>query len=178
MLELDYFTDERFDEATSRFLLAERVSLRLEHSLLAIAQWESKWEVPFLSTEHTKEQILDYIYYMGDGSAPREVINTLPNEQLNEIKEYLKLKRSATTVPNRNTGGTRELITSELVYYWMTALNIPFDCERWNIQRLLTLIAVCNFKNQDPKKNKMSQRDLVDHHRAVNAERRRARGRA
>ena len=98
------------------------------------------------------------------------VYRNLSNDNLNEIHKYIESPMSATIIPKQNKGGIREIITSEIIYYWMISLNIPFECQKWHINRLIKLIEVCNIKNQSPKK--MSKRDIMSRNAAINAARR------
>ena len=167
--------DEQWDEVNEMFVLnpvQKEITLRFEHSLISISKWESKWCKPFFSTKLTDEEFLDYIKCMSLTSGiPDHVYDRLTIDQLEEIMNYMNSPMTATTFSNKkNQGGSREIVTSELVYYWMTALNIPFECEKWNIKRLLTLIRVCETKNEPPKKQ--SQRDIMIRNSSLNAMRR------
>ena len=162
-----------WDEKNEVFVDAKTTTLQLEHSLVSISKWESKWNKPFLSKkEKTYDEIIDYIKCMTlTQNVKPEVYDCLSAENIKEIDDYINDSKTATTFSNRNQqGGSRETVTSELVYYWMIQLNIPFECQKWHLNRLLTLIEVCNVKNSPPKK--MSKKDLYRHHAAVNAARR------
>ena len=167
--------DEQWDEVNEMFVhnpVQKEITLRFEHSLISISKWESKWCKPFFSTKLTDEEFLDYIKCMSLTSGiPDQVYDRLTMDQLEEIMNYMNSPMTATTFSNKkNQSGSREIVTSELVYYWMTALNIPFECEKWNIKRLLTLIRVCETKNEPPKKQ--SQRDIMRRNSSLNAMRR------
>ena len=167
--------DEQWDEVNEMFVsnpVQKEITLRFEHSLISISKWESKWCKPFFSTKLTDEEFLDYIKCMSLTSGiPDHVYDRLTIDQLEEIMNYMNSPMTATTFSNKkNQGSSREIVTSELVYYWMTALNIPFECEKWNIKRLLTLIRVCETKNGPPKKQ--SQRDIMRRNSSLNAMRR------
>ena len=101
-----------------------------------------------------------------------EVYNCLRNSDIDKVNSYIQAPMTATTFMEDKSGkGNREIITSELIYYWMIALNIPFECQKWHLNRLLTLIRVCNIKNTPPKKR--SKRDIMNQNAALNAARRR-----
>lgn len=147
-------------------------TLNLEHSLISISKWEAKWHVPFLSDKKTEEQTLHYIKCMtiNQGIIPDNAYDYLTPENIQDISEYINDPMTATTVNNINGEKSHEIITSELVYYWMVALNIPFECEKWHFNRLLQLVAVCNAKNTPPKK--MSRNEIMARNKALNAARR------
>jgi hypothetical protein len=175
MLRLVVTIAEGFNESTSEFVDSETVILELEHSLLSVSKWESQWEVPFLdSSEKTNEQVLDYIRHMCLGDFPEEIVSKLTRIHFDDINHYINSKMSATTVHETKTGGAREVITAELIYYWMIALGIPFECQNWHLERLLMLIKVCNAKNA-PKK-KITQAEAAAERRSLNDQRRRESG--
>lgn len=143
-------------------------TLILEHSLISISKWEAKWHVPFLSSKKTEEQTLDYIRCMTvNQCVPANVCEHLSLKNVQDISEYINDPMTATTVNGLNSNNhSREIVTSELIYYWMIALQIPFECEKWHLNRLLQLIAVCNVKNTPGKK--MSKNDIIARNKALN----------
>ena len=167
---------ECWDEIKQEFVLipgSKEQTLQLEHSLVSLSKWESKWCKVFLTDkEKTSEEILDYIKCMTlTQNVKPEVYNRLTQENIDRINKYISDPRSATYFSDNRIGkSSRESITSELIYYWMIALNIPFECQKWHLNRLLTLIRVCNIKNQPPKK--MSRREIMSRNAALNAARR------
>lgn len=165
---------ELYNESTCEFINTEDTTLVLEHSLISISKWEAKWKKSFLSTaEKTPEELTDYIKCMIVNKANEEAVNYLDRVQLNEIVEYMQDSMTATTINRMNQGPpSREVITSELIYCWMVTLGIPFECQKWHINRLLTLIDVCSIKQQPPKK--MGRRDAMNQQRSLNAQRRAA----
>lgn len=173
MLTITIPATERFDEIKGEFVYTKSCTLRLEHSLISISKWESKWCKAFLGKqEKTAEEIIDYIRCMTlDTNVSDDVYSCLSQDNITKINDYIAAPMTATSFSGNDKGKkNNEIITSELIYYWMVALNIPFECEKWHINRLLTLIRVCNIKNQPPKK--MSKRDIMSRNAALNAARR------
>ena len=174
MLRIDVpLSTEGWDEEKQEFVNPEEQTLELEHSLVSISKWESKWCKSFLDNKGlSDEETLDYIKFMTlTENVDDDVYTKLTERNITQINDYISAPMTATTFSNTKGGkGGREIITSELVYYWMIALNIPFECQYWHINRLLTLIRVCNIKNQPPKK--MGQREIMSRNTALNAQRR------
>lgn len=172
MLRLKVVTSEGFDESLGKFVEGDYVVLELEHSLASVSKWESKWEIPFLGTDKkTTEQVLDYVRMMFSGvEFPEEIFQYFNKKNYDDINEYINAKMTATTFRETKQSASREIVTSELIYYWMIALGIPFECESWHLNKLLTLIKVCNIKNQKP--TKMTKQDVVAEQRRLNDERR------
>lgn len=173
MLQITIPATEQWDESKQEFVTTKETTLQLEHSLVSLSKWESKWCKSFLSRqEKTYEETLDYIKCMTlTQNVKPEIYNNLTRSNVEEINKYIESPMTATYFSeNRNGRGGRELITSELIYYWMITLNIPFECQKWHLNRLLTLIRVCNIKNQPPKK--MSRREIMSRNAALNAARR------
>jgi hypothetical protein len=177
MLRITIPLQEGFDEATSEFTVLEGVTLDLEHSLVSLSKWESKYELPFLSTVNkTEDQTLDYVRMMILGEIPPEdQLRRLSAANIKEINEYIDSKMTATWFSPREQAKTSgETVTAEIIYYWMISLGIPFECETWHLNRLITLIQVCNIKNA-PKK-KMTRQQQMAEQRALNEARRKATG--
>lgn len=162
---------ELYDEANDQFIEIKARSVTLEHSLLSISKWESKWHKPFFAnTDKTREEMMDYIRCMAISGGDQYFCYGLSRQNEKEIFDYINDPMTATTINRTNTKKNHDVITSELVYYWMTALNIPFSCEKWHINRLFMLIEIASIKNQPPKK--MSKNDILRRNHSLNAARR------
>jgi len=175
MLRITILGKEHYDESKNEFVTLGDEVLELEHSLVSLSKWESEFEIPFLSEEHKKtpEQTMSYIRYMTLGEErPDELYDRMSAENVAEISAYIDRKMTATWfTENPKARGPRstEIVTAELIYYWMVALQIPFECQHWHLKKLLTLIQVCSLKNQPAKK--MSKRDAMSQQRSLNAAR-------
>ena len=173
MLTITIPAIEGFDDEKQEFVvIAKEQTLQLEHSLVSISKWESKWHKPFISKdEKTLEETLDYIKCMTiTQNIDPEVYNRLTHSNVNEINKYIDDPMTATTFyGNSQEGRSKEIITSDLIYYWMISLNIPMECQKWHLNRLLTLVRVCNIKNAPPKKR--STYDISCDYAALNEER-------
>lgn len=149
-------------------------TIMLEHSLVSISKWESKWCKAFLATKgKTAEEITDYVRCMTiSKNVDPEVYNRLTMQNMKAINDYINAPMSATKFLEGGPGGKKnsDTVTSELIYYWMIAYNIPYEFERWHLNRLLTLVQICNAKNSDPKK--MSQSEIMRRNAELNAKRR------
>jgi len=172
MLTIKIDAVELFDENSNEFIKTEAATLHLEHSLVSLSKWESKWEKPFLSTEDkTNEEVLHYIECMDlSDKTPKDLYNRLSSKNIKEISKYIDAKMSATWFNEAvvKSGGpfNREVITAEIIYYWMISLTIPFECQYWHLNKLLTLIKVCNLKNTPPKK--MNKQEMMSRNKALN----------
>lgn len=164
---------EQYDEETERFIDPVTVELQMEHSLVSISDWESKWHKSFLSTrELTDEETLDYIRFMTlTPNVPPDIYGYLSDENINAIKDYIANPMTATTFSDdKKQKGRQRIITSELIYCWMITAGIPVEFENWHLNRLITLLRVCAAENQQPKKR--SARDIAQEHAMLNAQRR------
>ena len=152
--------------------------LNLEHSLLSVSKWESIWCKPFLSTkDKTVEETLSYIECMTvtPSNVDPEVYKRIPQSEYDRVNSYINNPASATLINNGFKNGKTskgELVTSELIYYWMTACNIPFECQKWHLNRLLTLIRVCEIKNDPKGQKKMSANEIRQTNDKLNEARR------
>lgn len=166
MLTVTIPESEQWDERNQEFVYIKEQTLSLEHSLVSISKWESKWCKPFLTKENkTREQLLDYIKCMTLTQNVRpEIYNAIPDNIIKQIEDYIKAPMTATTLP-KPEAPNRQVVTSELIYYWMIALGIPFECQKWHLNRLLTLVSTCNVMNKASTKQqnkRMSASELAD----------------
>lgn len=170
MLTLTVSTLDLFDEEKNEFL-SEGFTLNLEHSLASLSKWESFFEKPFLSEkEHSKEEALWYINAMVQPPFPPEdFLEKLKPEHIEQINNYMTSKMTATWFKESKPTGRKEIITAEVIYYWMTSFNIPFECQYWHLNRLLTLIQVCMEKSKPPKK--LSRQEMAVRNAEMNAAR-------
>jgi hypothetical protein len=169
MLRLVIPSIELFDSKTQEFTYTKSYELQLEHSLVSLSKWESKWQKPFLTAkDKTNEETIDYIRCMTiSQNVDPEAYKFIRQKQIDLITEYIDAPMTATTFSQPNQKPTnKEVITAEIIYYWMIAFNIPFECQKWHLNRLLTLINVCSIKNQ-PKK-KMGRKEAARSQRALN----------
>ena len=172
MLIINIPSKELFNEKKQEFIQVKGTNIELEHSLISISKWESKWKKPFVSdVEKTTEETIDYIKCMLIDDRQSVYINYLTEENIKKINNYITDSMTATTFyDDKTTSKKKETVTSELIYYWMIANNVPLECEKWHLNRLLTLIRICNIKNTPPKK--MSKREILEKNAALNAARR------
>lgn len=174
---------ETFDDNKNEFVnfvLDHDYKIILEHSLVSISKWESKWHKPFLSTKNkSDEEIMDYIICMIiTPNIPNDIIYFLSKDDLKKINDYIDNPMTATTfhshgAPNETTKSPtkkNETITNEIIYYWMIENEIPVEFQKWHLNRLLTLIRVCNIKNNS--NNKMNKKDTLAHQHSLNQARR------
>ncbi len=178
MLRLRIEPPEGFDEETQKFVKPDcpPTTLQLEHSLISLSRWESKWQKPFLDVrqERTEEETLDYIRCMTiNKNVDPNIYKYLNADHIRQINEYISSPMTATTINEnggRKVGGKREIITSEIIYSWMISFNVYKECEQWHLNRLLTLINVLSIQT-GPKK-KMSKTEQAMLSRELNAKRR------
>ena len=175
MLKIVIPAGESFDYESGEFVQTKEQSLQLEHSLVSISKWEAKWHKPFLedSAKKTKEELLDYIRCMTITKDVDPVCYYfITNADINRIKSYIDDTMTATWFGDSKKKYTKKrVVTSELIYCWMVMLQIPFECEKWHLNRLFTLIKVCNEENKPADKNKRSKKEFLSHRAALNAAR-------
>lgn len=171
MLKLVIPGREWYDEANEIFRISNGGVLTLEHSLLSVSKWESKWKTPFLEPKppKTKEQSIDYIRCMTIGPPPGDLdYYSITPGLIEKVNDYIATPQTATFITRKSKARppVHEPITSELIYYWMIQNNIPFECQKWHLSRLLMLIDVCAFKSTPP--TKMSKNDILKRNAALN----------
>ncbi len=172
MLEIVISSGEMFDESKSEFIEIPEKTIKLEHSLVSVSKWEAMHHKPFLMREEkTPEEMLDYIKCMTvTQNVDDKVYSFLSSENIKKIGDYIEDPMTATKVPNLGGRPSREIVTSELIYYWMTVYNIPSEYQKWHLNRLMALIEICAFKNAPQKK--MSKSQIYSRNRSLNAARR------
>ena len=172
MLQVTIEPIRLFNESDSTFVMSKEYKLTLEHSLISLARWESKWHKPFLTKiAKSEEETIDYIRCMTINKDVDPIAYSFISKKLiGEVNSYIQDPMTATTYTKEPSKGIGETITAELIYFWMINHSVPFECEKWHLNRLLTLINVCSIKTK-PKK-KMNQRDLMARNRALNEKRR------
>lgn len=175
MLKLYFPESEAYDESKNEFVYYPERTIYLEHSLVSISKWEAKWHKPFFENDNKNdEEILDYIKCMTvTSNVPDELYGRITNSQILKIKDYINDPMTATTFFDFGEKEThrKKIITSEEIYYAMVAHNIPFDpCQKWHINRLLTLIRIANIRS-NPNKKKMSKNEQLSRQRSLNAQR-------
>ena len=175
MLRITIPATELWDEKNERFITVKEQTLQLEHSLVSLSKWESKWCKPFLYTRNkTYEEIIDYIKCMTiTQNVPDHAYLGITQENINQIEAYIQAPMTATTYSNKQKGKiNNEIVTAEIIYYWMIALNIPPEYRKWHINSLITLIDVCNIKNKNQKPKRISTSEAINRDAALNAQRR------
>lgn len=180
MLEIKISDQEFYNEETGTFINIPAQTLRLEHSLVSLSKWESKWHKPFLTNkDKTDEELIDYIRCMTITQNVPDIVFELGvnGSLMTLISEYINDPMTATTFGDKNNRPSREVITAEIIYYWMIAFNIPIECQRWHLNRLLTLVKICSLKaleqNQGKKRRRLSSDDIRTRNE-LNAKRRAA----
>lgn len=168
---------EGYNSKTDEFYEFPGQKLQLEHSLVSMSKWESKWGISFLdrNTPKTQEQQKDYIRCMTITQNVNPLTyNFLTAENIKAINEYIDHPMTATKFFGDNgkgPGGRKGKITAEQIYYWMIAFQIPFECQKWHLNRLLTLIRVCSIESGQANGKKMSKSEIMKRNAALNAQR-------
>ena len=173
MLQIIIPGEERWDEGKEQFVYIKDYTLSLEHSLISLSKWESKWRKPFISKKAMSyEESIDYIRCMTlTQNVPSDVYTRLTDQNMQEVSEYIEAPMTATWfAEDENKKKNNDIITSEVIYHWMFSLNIPLECQKWHLNRLLTLIRVCN-ENNAPRKKK-SKEEVMRQQAAINKARR------
>lgn len=152
----------------------EAVELNLEHSLVSLSKWESKHEKAFFGPQEKSEgELADYVNHMiVDAEPPEDFLNRLTMFETTRIRQYIDSKQSATWFrEDQKARPSQEIITSELIYYWLINFQIPFQpTETWHLNRLLTLVKICGIKQTKPRP--MNKKQQMEEYRRLNAERR------
>ena len=171
MLLITIPPSELYNSRTNEFINSSGGTLRLEHSLVSVSKWEAKYHKPFLTKEpKTPAESIEYIKCMTlTQNVDDKVYNGVNDEIIDQVDAYLKDSMTASWITKEDQKTSRETVTSELIYYWMIALGIPMECQKWHLNRLFMLIQICNEKNKKPKK--MGTKDLAIRNRALNAAR-------
>lgn len=176
MLKLVIPGQELWDSKNECFITTKGAILQLEHSLVSLSKWESKWQKPFLTDEEKSiEETIDYIRCMTiTQNVPQDIYKFITNDQIKLVTDYIENPMTATWFynPDENGSGDKEIVTSEVVYYWMFVHNIPMECQKWHFNRLMTLIRVCNEKSKPPEKR--SRSEIAREYARLNAARRKA----
>lgn len=172
MLKLIIKETELFNEVDSTFVTGDPVELVLEHSLVSLSKWESITQKAFLTKDgKTPADMRLYVEAMIiSPNPPEDVVTRLSDDNMKAINDYIESAESATTFGSMpQPRGRGEIVTSELIYFWMITYSIPFECQHWHLNRLLTLIRVCNVKTS--KQKPMSKHELIARNRDLNAKR-------
>ena len=163
------------DDKTKLIRVPSR-TLRLEHSLSSLSKWEENWEIPFYSKDKKNaKQLLSYVKMMSIEPIDDHTLAVLGKKQFDQINDYLNSKRSATWFSDENKKVTNgPVVTSELIYYWMSAFGIPFECDKWPIQRLMNLIKIHQIKAEQAsgKKSRTNRSEMLSERQALNMKRR------
>lgn len=176
MLTIKIPSSEYFNERLGKIITIKECTINLEHSLISISKWESKWRKPFLSKDPlTEEQFRDYVACMSLTPIDPLVLFGLTAQNIEDIKQYIESPMTATTFSKALDNArqiNREVITSEVLYYRMIAHNIPFECQKWHLNRLLTLMRICDIKSQPNKKGRINKSAVLRNYAQMNAARR------
>ena len=176
MLEIHIPDVEGWDQNKEEFVTKKGADLILEHSLVSLQKWEAKWKKPYLlDNNKTDEEMLDYVRCMTmTKNVDPDLYYYIPKEEMEKIAKYINDPMTATTITNRRPGSrSKEIVTAELIYFWMINYNIPMEYRKWHLNQLIMLIRVCEVKNESGNKgSKMSMNEIYASNRAENARRR------
>lgn len=180
MLKITIPSREYFDDDKQMFIKVKGAEITLEHSLLSLFKWEQKWKKPFLKEGYKKtfEETIDYIRCMTlTPNIDPDIYYNLDQKTVEKIGEYINDPHTATTFnePKKDGEAKKKVTateTAETIYCSMVMAGIPFECQKWHVNNLLTLIKVYNVKNDgDGKKKKHSKGDIAKNRAAINAQR-------
>lgn len=176
MIQITVPECEIYDSKQNLFQTLKEQTISLEHSLLSISKWESKFKKPFLSREkRTSEEAIYYLKCMCITPNVSDIVfRCIPTSEIEKISEYIEDQKTATSFSNSTSSRNQGVLTSEVIYYLMISYGIPFECQKWHLSRLITLIRVCQEKNGQSKK--MSKQEILARNRELNAKRRAAIG--
>ena len=171
MIKIEIPQTDLWDQKNEEFISVAKTTLKLEHSLISLHKWESKWHKPFLDKTRNKslEEQLDYVKCMTINEVDKNVYGCLNQKQLDEIDEYINEPMTATTIYSRHSSNNSDPITAEIIYYWMISLHIPKEFEKWHLNQLFTLIKVCSIKNAP--KEEQNQAEIISEFEKINSER-------
>ena len=162
---------EFWNSELQEFIYTKDITLHLKHSLVSLTRWEQHYKRRFLDNGPKNEE--EYRFYIQCMTLNKDVdplvYTVLQEDDIKKVTDYLHDSMTATTLPKQNNNRSNsEKLSSELIYYYMTALNIPFECEKWFLNNLIILISIASIKNNpQEKKSKPSWSSI----RALNAER-------
>ena len=172
---------EMWDPVAHRFYDVKERTITMEHSLVSLSKWESKWKIPFIGNKNlTAEQLLSYFQCMTiEKNVNPMIYQCLTAKQIDDIMKYIDDSMTATWFGKSDDDVAAQTdnraVTSELIYYWMFASGISKECEKWHLNRLITLIHVTSEENKPKKKRTEAER--MAHHRALLKARRAKRNR-
>lgn len=162
---------EFWNSELQEFIYTKDITLHLKHSLVSLTRWEQHYKRRFLDDGPKNEE--EYRFYIQCMTLNKDVdplvYTVLQEDDMKKVTDYLHDSMTATTLPKQNNNRTNsEKLSSELIYYYMSALNIPFECEKWFLNNLIILISIASIKNNpQEKKSKPSWNSI----RALNAAR-------
>lgn len=174
MLMITIPSIEMYDELSGTFTYTKEHVLTMEHSLVSLSKWEAKWNRPFFSKDDkSTAETIDYMKQMTiTQHIDESLYSYISNDNILAVQKYIEEPMTATTFSNGNNKSSREIITAEIIYFWMISLNIPFECQKWHLNKLLTLINVCSIKNTPPKK--MRRGEVAKSNSSINNARKKA----
>lgn len=170
MLKLLIDSFDVWDDNSQEFITYDKKTICLEHSLLSVSKWESIYKKPFLNeSEKSPQEVIDYFKCMLIDESDSVYLNNISDKDVQKIQEYIEDPMTASWVSG-DTSRDRSVITSELIYYWMVSAQIPFETERWHLNRLLMLIRIFGEKTNPSRKKSRAQ--IIEEQRRLNNERR------
>ena len=177
MLRIVIDGEEEWDSENEEFVYPNRVVIKLEHSLVSLSKWESRFEKPFLSEDSkTTEELAGYVECMIlDTDEPEKFVSMLTQEHVDRIQTYIDSKQTATWFNEKPSAPNRQVITNEVIYYWLFSAGLDISCQHWHLNRLFTQLRVHSAHNEKAnnggKKKRLTSDDARN--RAAENERRR-----